>query len=966
MGHGMKYRLGDLTVKSWNDWDRVPRMPEFFVQAFAGAIGAGTAATVLGYVTYTLVTSYLLRALAPTPDFGGQQRGLLTNTRQATAPQQIVYGEVRKGGIITFMESTGDSNEYLHQIICLAGHEVNDIGDIYINDEVVTLDNDGFVTDSRWLGSASSKKIRIKKHLGADNQTADSDLVSETSVTSDFKGQGIAYIYVRMEYDQNVFSDGIPLFTAKVQGKKVYQPNNSTTGYTANAASCIRDYLVSEYGLDNDGDVNDTMFALAADTCDDDITLAATGTEKRYEMNGVVSLDRSPSDILADMMTSCAGTLFWGQGQWQLKVGEYTSPVKTFTLDDFRSAITLDTRHSRRDNFNIVRGTFNDANQDYIRADYPELRSLAFISDDNGIESEIDLNLPFTTSSPMAQRLAKMTLFRAREQMTLSADFGLEAMEVQVGDIISLKNDRYGWDTAKEFEVVGWKFQNSGETGELKISMTLRETSSAAFDWDADESDITGNDTSVTDGITNLTITNLTASNGGTINGDGSYTESAFITWDTPSNAFITHYDIEWKTTAENAYASTTSIRNNVHIKPLKDGAQYLVRVRAVTSSGYAGPYASVLFTGGGDTVAPSKPTGITAVGHFQYVSLRWTNPLDADLNFIEIYANTTDSSGTATLVGVSTGDNFLHTNLDISETYYYFLKAVDYSGNKSAFTTDANWTDGVNSATTTFVDDGDFENNIRQMFIDRNLDMIEPVSTLPASGAYTGQQVFLLTDGKLYNWDGSSWTGTVADVGDVDFSDLTGQISAAQIVGRVVAANNIVSNSITSGELSTGLLLTNTAQIQDGLITNAKINNLAVTTAKIGDNAVTFPQSAISTTITDLDTSDPETTIQTLTVSRSGAPAQIVGTAHVSTLGSTTSGYAVFDFSLYRGSTLVSGFNNSKVQGANSFDSSCYVQDVQTGTQTYYLKAQCTSLVGTISNVRLISPVIQFIELKK
>ena len=107
----MKYRLGDLTVKSWNDWDRVPRMPELFVSAFAGAIGAGTAATVLGYVTYTLVTSYLLRALAPTPDFGGQQRGLLTNTRQATAPQQIVYGEVRKGGVAGAQESQDSSRQ---------------------------------------------------------------------------------------------------------------------------------------------------------------------------------------------------------------------------------------------------------------------------------------------------------------------------------------------------------------------------------------------------------------------------------------------------------------------------------------------------------------------------------------------------------------------------------------------------------------------------------------------------------------------------------------------------------------------------------------------------------------------------------------------------------------------------------------------------------------------------------------
>ena len=424
----MKYRLGDITIKNWNSWDRVPRV-EVLVSSLFPTLTAGTFAYAVAYagvyLGVTAVTSWALRDLAPKPDFGAGSRGLLVNSREATAPHQVVYGEIRKGGTVTFIESTGTTNQYLHQIIVLAGHEVNDIGDIYINDEVVTLDGSGFVTDTKWKDGDGNSKIRIKTKTGADNQTADSDLVSETSVTSDFKGEGIAYLYVRMEYDQNVFAEGIPLFTAKVQGKKVYDPRKSTTGYSANAELCIRDYLVSTYGLDNDGDTNDTSFQAAANTCDESVTLADASTENRYEINGVISLDQTPSDILGDMMTACAGTLFWGQGEWHLKVGEYTSSVKTFTLDDLRGPITLDTKHSRRDNYNIVRGTFTDAAQSYIRADYPEIRSSTFISDDNDIESAIDLALPFTTSSAMAQRLAKITLFRAREQMTFTADFGL-------------------------------------------------------------------------------------------------------------------------------------------------------------------------------------------------------------------------------------------------------------------------------------------------------------------------------------------------------------------------------------------------------------------------------------------------------------------------------------------------------------------------------------------------------------
>ena len=667
---------------------------------------------------------------------------------------------------------------------------------------------------------------------------------------------------MRMEYDQDVFAEGVPLFTAKVQGKKLYDPRTSTTVYSANAALCIRDYLVSAYGLDNSGDTNDAYFQTAANTCDEDVTLSGSGTENRYEINGVISLDQTPSDVLGDMMTACAGTLFWGQGEWHLKVGEYTSSIKTFTLDDLRGPITLDTKHSRRDNFNIVRGTFNDAEQGFIRADYPEIRSSSFITDDNGVESALDLALPLTTSSSMAQRLAKMTLFRGREQMTLSGDFGLEAFEVECGDIIALDMDRYGF-SAKEFEVVGWKFRNDGEAGDLRVGLTLRETSSAAFSWTAEESDITGNDSTLTDPTASLDIASLTTSGGGRTTTDGTFINSVIVSWAAPTNKFITHYDVELKAVADSNYAATTTTETSIELSPLVDGVQYIIRVRAVAANGRRGDFVTATFTGGGDTTAPALPTAISATGGFKYITVEWTNPADSDLNFVEIYENTTNTSTGATKVGISGGDSFTRTNLGLNLTRYYFLRSVDYSGNTSAFTS------GV-SATTTYLDDPDFENGVRQIFIDAGLDIIEPVSSLPASGDFTNQQVFLTTDSKLYYWDGSAWQVVVAAAGDVNFNDLQGTIAAGQIpsgtiteaklasdsvtaakisanaVGAnaiavgVITGDKITANTITGGLLSTSGIITSAAQITDGVISNAKIANAAITSAKIQDLAVT------------------------------------------------------------------------------------------------------------------------------
>jgi hypothetical protein len=332
----------------------------------------------------------------------------------------------------------------------------------------------------------------------------------------------------------------------------------------------------------------------------------------------------------------------------------------------------------------------------------------------------------------------------------------------------------------------------------------------------------------------------LIASGGGRTQTDGTFINSAILSWDAVDNFFLSYYEVEWKVLSDSNYSSTTTTENTIELSPLIDGIEYIFRVRAVTVGGVKGDYSTVQFTGGGDTTAPALPTNAKATGGFRYITVEWTNPADADLNYVEVWENASNTTSGATRVGISGGNEFVRTNLGISEQKYYFLRSVDYSGNISAFTTSANWQSGNNSATSTFVDDDDFENGVRELFIEQGLDVIAPVLSLPPSGDFIGQQVFLRSDGKLYNWNGSSWVGTVADVGDIDFSQLTGTIGAAQIVGQVVAADNIVANSITTGQLAASGVITSAAQIDDAVIENAKIANLAVDTIKVANDAIT------------------------------------------------------------------------------------------------------------------------------
>ena len=78
-----RYKLGNLTVNNWNDWDRVPRDPltvgimvtkgitSYAAAAAVASVGTfGVGTYLVGYLAVTAVTSWALSALAPKPDFG--------------------------------------------------------------------------------------------------------------------------------------------------------------------------------------------------------------------------------------------------------------------------------------------------------------------------------------------------------------------------------------------------------------------------------------------------------------------------------------------------------------------------------------------------------------------------------------------------------------------------------------------------------------------------------------------------------------------------------------------------------------------------------------------------------------------------------------------------------------------------------------------------------------------------------
>jgi len=642
-----------------------------------GAVGAGTIA--LGAAA--------LRALMPKPP-SFNNRGYQTTAIGTALDHQIIYGKVRVGGARIYDEATGQNNKYLHRVVAVAGHEIQSFDEIYINDEIVTLDGSGNVTSpSKYDG-----KVRIKLHLGSPNQTADTFLVNESAHwTTEHRLRGIAYMYIRLAFDADVFPNGIPEITATISGKKVYDPRTSTTAWSDNPALCLRDYLTSSYGIaEETANIDDALVIAAANVSDQlvgspvfkmyvggeykiktvgntDFTLygsannnvgtvfIATGfpTDQnesgvvetaRYTCNGAFTTASTPYDMINGILTSMDGSLWYAQGKWRMKPAYWTAPVLDLNEDDLRSSVSVSTRHSRRNNFNTIKGTFRGEESNWQTTDYPQVTNAAFVAADGGQESVADVDLPFTDNSIEARRIARISLERNRQQLIVNASFGLKTLQVQVGDNIRLTNSRFGWDN-KEFEVIAWSFGLTDGL-DLQTQMTLRETAESVYDevddgvvYERDNTTLLSPFSVPSVGLSVLAVAQVS-------NQKVSNIAVATVTSSRPEG--IDYVEVEYKLSTESTYSSFgQGPLGEFKVRDLQV-ADYDFRARAINTFGIKGEFFNIsdveinAFIGD-----PSDVSSLTTELSGGTLFLSWPPVPDADLSHYEVKHNSNTTGAT-------------------------------------------------------------------------------------------------------------------------------------------------------------------------------------------------------------------------------------------------------------------------------------------------------------------------------
>lgn len=563
------------------------------------------------------------------PDTRQDRRQMI---RGAVEARQVVYGRARVSGPMLYASSSGDDRRFLHLVVALAGHPVAGFDAVWINDHRLRpqdINFDGFV-------NLDPLRARARVRFYDGTQTAaDPDLVAESADgwSPQHILRGIAYLYVRLEYDQDAFPNGLQNIGAEIRGKSnVLDPRTSTTGYTENAALIVLDYLRSADGLACAADEIDTdAFIAAANVCDEAVQItAAAATQPRYHAGGAFTLDAQPIRVMDTMLAACAGTLVYVQGRYRLIPGAYAAPTDILTVSDLAGPIELQTRPPRRELFNAVRGTFIDPGRNWQSAEFPPVTDAAFVAED-GESIARDIDLPFVNDGIRAQRLSRLLLRRARETLTLRVPVRYAGIRYGVWQMLSVTLPDFGFD-AKPFRVTAWTF----DPGSGLVTLTLQEEGAGSYAWTFDQAASLGQapNTALVDPFSIPAPAGLTLTEQLYVTADGAGVRNrAVLSWLPPAYPFITGYD--WRVRRADS-ADWTRIGGapagaRAEIDDLPDALHvFQVRARSLVASGaWAELQANI---GALAAQPPADLTGLSVQSIGGFAFLRWDKHPDLDV----------------------------------------------------------------------------------------------------------------------------------------------------------------------------------------------------------------------------------------------------------------------------------------------------------------------------------------------
>ena len=651
-------------------------MSGFVAGAVIGYVAVGTVAAIaVGAVVGYVVGGAVMDMLTPDmPDVGAGTQGAMTNKASSNDPIPIIYGERRIGATQVFVETSGSDNIYLYEILILGEGEIDSVTEIIVDDESL-------------VGSKFENYVTYTIHSGLDDQAADSNLMSASSGwTSNHRLKGTAYAYVRLEYDQDTFTGGIPTINFVTKGVKVYDPRTSTTAWSDNPALCIRDYLTNtRYGRGLDAsEIDDTSFSSAANYCDELVDLTGLGTTvKRYTCNGVVNTESGSIATLKALTSCCKGMLVFTAGKYKLIIDKAESAGFAFNSDNVVGGWNI-RMGSKRSRYNKLSADFANKETSW-RDDIAYSESSTYKTNDNGLKLEQTIKLPFNTDIERSQMLCAILLNQSRQQIAVSFIATVEALQVEVGEVVTITDDGMGW-TNKEFRVERMDMKSSSE-----VKMSVREYDSTVYDF----GNVTAQDaipnTNLPDPFTVATPTALSTTESlyDTI-GSAGVKVRIQLDWIAANDRFVREYEVQWKKKGSSTWLSLTVTRTLSARLDDADPDLYDFRVRSINTRGVRSEWATISnVTIAGLTTPPVDVDGLSLIALNNNAHISWDLATDLDVRVggKVRFRHSSVTSGAAwessTDIGAAVAGHNTNAVLPLL-TGTYMAKFTDSTGNES------------------------------------------------------------------------------------------------------------------------------------------------------------------------------------------------------------------------------------------------------------------------------------------
>jgi hypothetical protein len=437
-----------------------------------------------------------------------QQPAAVSNTLQVGGdlPRQVAFGRVGSKGHMINAWTSGPSNAYLTQIFALSDGRIGGLTGLWVGDKKLTLrslstthgEHQRFDTAER-----VSPSLEIRLWDGRPGQSGVVSYLNSISVSHNLdggsRGAGVAFVVVTL-FNENSSWSGTPDLTFEFDGYLCYDPRKdssiggsgahrwatpSTWEATTNPAIHLYNYL---RGIQSEGQVfmglevadydllTDT-FVSAANVCDETVTLAVSGSEKRYQASLIVTAEETEHrTAIQPIVQAMAGYLIEKVGQFGVIPGATQTPVDTLTDDDIvrGKGVKWTASLTRTERTNEVHGQFVDPSNGWQANSYPAIKSASALSED-GERLAVQLDFAAVTSSTQAQRIARARLRETRRQASATIVVGMHKLWYEIGDWITWNSALYG---SRTYRIVGWARQFDDTT-----QIELREVGSEIYSW---------------------------------------------------------------------------------------------------------------------------------------------------------------------------------------------------------------------------------------------------------------------------------------------------------------------------------------------------------------------------------------------------------------------------------------------------------------------------------------------------